>query len=97
MLVNGTSKDTGAICDDIEELKFDITTSSPFPRKPSSPPSRSPVSLPANLAAKSLRSSIVKVPSQEPSSPPSPVPSQEPSKSSIAFRVLLLRGVDAAD
>jgi hypothetical protein len=22
---NGTSKDTGAICDDIEELKFDIT------------------------------------------------------------------------
>jgi hypothetical protein len=25
MLVNGTSKDTGAICDDVEELKFDIT------------------------------------------------------------------------
>jgi hypothetical protein len=31
MLVNGTSKDTGAICDDIEELKLDITTSLAIP------------------------------------------------------------------
>jgi hypothetical protein len=33
MLVNGTSKDTGAICDDIEELKFDITEARYSPRK----------------------------------------------------------------
>jgi hypothetical protein len=31
MPVNGTGKDTGAIRDDKEELKFGITTSSSFP------------------------------------------------------------------
>jgi hypothetical protein len=85
MEANGASEDTGAICEDKEVLKFDVTTNSPFPTTspsaaPSSAPSKEPSSVPSAPPSSVPSEGPSSVPSASPSLVPSAAPSEPPSQ-----------------